>query len=576
MAVIGQREPLSVGEHIMNYYEKYKLWRQQDNLPEDLSREINYMYGDEDLIKEAFLEDLAFGTSGLRGIMGAGTNRMNLPIIEKVTQGLANYLNGHKNRKPVLISFDTRNNSEKFARATAQVLAANQIKTYIFEEPTPVSILSYGVRKLKCAVAIMITASHNGREYNGYKVYNDFGGQIVTGQAKEILAEINKVEIFNGPKKADPETAQANIELVAKNVVADFIKENIDSSYGNVGVNKLKVVYTPLNGTGLKPVLENLRQIGVMNVKVVPEQEGPDGNFPYCPKPNPEKPEVYSLGQKLMEASGADFMIATDPDCDRIGMALQDRVLKGNQVGVLLFEYICSQIAKATKLGSKAKVGVRSIVSTPLFDQIAKTYGVKVEQTLIGFKYIGEKMETLKDRFIFGFEEGNGYLGFRHMRDKDGVSTAMLICQMAGYHKSQGRSIDQALEEIYQKYGYYNERVLNFTFEGIDGKERREKIMESFRHNIPETIFNTDVLNILDYREQKSYSKEGNSNEGVLPVSNILEYNLGEGRKIIVRPSGTEPLLKVYLFAKGDNMAKATKQIDALEESITRIINQVQ
>ncbi|MEG0919292.1 MAG: phospho-sugar mutase [Anaerovoracaceae bacterium] len=560
----------------MNYYEKYKLWRQQDNLPEDLSREINYMYGDEDLIKEAFLEDLAFGTSGLRGIMGAGTNRMNLPIIEKVTQGLANYLNGHKNRKPVLISFDTRNNSEKFARATAQVLAANQIKTYIFEEPTPVSILSYGVRKLKCAVAIMITASHNGREYNGYKVYNDFGGQIVTGQAKEILAEINKVEIFNGPKKADPETAQANIELVAKNVVADFIKENIDSSYGNVGVNKLKVVYTPLNGTGLKPVLENLRQIGVMNVKVVPEQEGPDGNFPYCPKPNPEKPEVYSLGQKLMEASGADFMIATDPDCDRIGMALQDRVLKGNQVGVLLFEYICSQIAKATKLGSKAKVGVRSIVSTPLFDQIAKTYGVKVEQTLIGFKYIGEKMETLKDRFIFGFEEGNGYLGFRHMRDKDGVSTAMLICQMAGYHKSQGRSIDQALEEIYQKYGYYNERVLNFTFEGIDGKERREKIMESFRHNIPETIFNTDVLNILDYREQKSYSKEGNSNEGVLPVSNILEYNLGEGRKIIVRPSGTEPLLKVYLFAKGDNMAKATKQIDALEESITRIINQVQ
>ena len=573
------------------------------------------MYGDDDLIKDAFLEDLAFGTSGLRGIMGAGTNRMNLPIIEKVTQGLANYLNGQpagkvkdhikgqQNQKPVLISFDTRNNSEKFAKAAAQVLAANNIKTYIFEEPTPVSILSYGVRKLKCAVGIMITASHNGREYNGYKVYNELGGQIITGQSKEILAEINKVEIFTGARKVDFETAlaasqqsescqQANIELVAKTVVSDFIKENIESSYGNVGVDQLKVVYTPLNGAGLKPVLENLKQIGVKDIKVVVEQEAPDGNFPYCPKPNPEKPEVYRLGQKLMEASGADFMIATDPDCDRTGMALQDRVLKGNQVGVLLFEYICSQIATAAKLDADSnqstpiataakldadsKVGVRSIVSTPLFDQIAKAHGVEVQQTLIGFKYIGEKMEDLKDRFIFGFEEGNGYLGVRHMRDKDGVSTAMLICQMAGYHKSQGRSIDQALDEIYEKYGYFDERLLNFTFEGLDGKERREKIMESFRHNIPETIFENDVVNIIDYKEQKSYSEKGNRNERVLPVSNILEYDLGDGQKIIVRPSGTEPLLKAYIFARAENMAKATEQVDALEKRITRIINQVQ
>ncbi|MEG0292468.1 MAG: phospho-sugar mutase [Anaerovoracaceae bacterium] len=557
-----------------SYFEKYNSWKERKDLPKELMDELILLGNNHESIKEAFGSELKFGTSGLRGIMGAGTNRLNVPVIERVTQGFSNYINKRFDEKKVLISYDSRINSEIFAKKTAAVLAANGVEAYIFDELTPVSVLSFVIREMEMDFGIMITASHNPKEYNGYKVYNSKGGQILGKVAKDILEEIQCVAMFDEIKTVDFDSAIDNgINYVPKEITDKFIMKTLDCSFETEGIEKLKVVYTPLNGAGLFYAKKIILYLGVEHLNIVSEQEEPDGNFPFCPKPNPEYKEVYELGQKLMVSKNADIMIATDPDCDRIGVALPDMVLTGNQLGVLLFDYICR------KLGDDAvdKTGVRSIVSTPLFDEIARNYGVNVDTTLIGFKYIGEKMEDLGDDFIFGFEEGNGYLGVRHMRDKDGLSSAMFACSMAAEYKAKRMDLKKALKNINKKYGYFEEKVINYRFEGIAGNQRREKIMEYLRGQIPKAIDQIDGVSITDYKVQKKYQySAGVCEENSLPVANILEYDFGDGKKVIVRPSGTEPILKVYLFAKGKSKGQAQKEIEVMEAEITRIVNEEQ
>lgn len=554
----------------------YKKWIENPNMPESLYSELEAMSDDHNKIEEAFYKELEFGTSGLRGIMGPGSNRMNCFVVAKVTQGLSNYINKilknaetNIKKSSVVISYDSRINSREFAQITAEVLSANNITAYIFKDILPVSLLSYAIRQLGCDYGIMITASHNPKEYNGYKVYNRHGGQILGNEPSLILDEINKLDIFADVRKGTDE----NIVWLGDEIKDKYVKETVAKSIGgNRYTDDLKVVYSPLNGAGRVPVTEVLRGIGVKEMAIVPEQEMPDGNFTTCPKPNPERPEVYQLGQKLLKKLKGDVLIVTDPDCDRIGVATANTILTGNHLAVLLFDYIC----RSKKLPENP-VAVRSIVSSPLVDAIAEDYGVEMENTLIGFKYIGEKMDKLKERYIFGFEEGNGYLAFDHMRDKDGVSTAMLVCEMAAEYKAQGLTLEKALKKIYKKYGYYGEKVINYGFEGKEGLERREKVMAYLRGDVENCLKGYEIKTVVDYKlQQKHFVDMGIGSYTKLPVANILEYHIEKGQKFIVRPSGTEPNLKVYLFARSKYPGGITKRIEKMEEEITQIVKEEQ
>lgn len=565
--------------------EKFNRWIEYPYMTETLKSQLEAMSIDHNEIEEAFYKELEFGTSGLRGIMGPGSNRMNCFVVAKVTQGLSNYINKSlKNSEDpekvssVVISYDSRSNSKEFAQITAEVLSANGIKAYIFKEMHPVSLLSYAIRFLGCDYGIMITASHNAKQYNGYKVYNRHGGQILGNEPKLILDEIDKLDIFDDVK----EKSEKNVVWLGSEVREAYVKETLSKSL-RFGIERdgakpedikdLKVVYSPLNGSGLVTVLEVLGGLGVKDITVVPEQEKPDSNFTTCPKPNPELKEVYSLGIELMKKQKADILIVTDPDCDRIGVASGDTIFSGNQLGVLLFDYICRN-KKPMPLNP---VAVRSIVSTPLLDAIAEEYGVKVRNTLIGFKYIGEMMDELGNDYIFGFEEGNGYLAFDHMRDKDGVSTAMLVCEMAAEYKAKGISLEKALKKIYKKYGYYGEKVINYSFEGKEGLEKREKVMDYLRGDVINAIKGYEVKEVVDYKlQQKHFANLGIGSYTKLPVSNIMEYHFDKGQKFIVRPSGTEPNLKAYFFARSKYTGGVSKRIDKMEKEITRIINEEQ
>ncbi|MEA4922338.1 MAG: phospho-sugar mutase [Eubacteriaceae bacterium] len=552
---------------------EYKRWLRNTDPGDDLFDGLLMMEDKEDDIYEAFYKDLKFGTSGLRGVMMPGTNRMNVPVVRRATQGLSDYMNIYYKNPSAVISYDSRNNSKKYADAAAEVLAANDIKTYVFNEIMPVSALSFAIRELSCDMGIMITASHNPKEYNGYKVYDSEGCQIRSRVAEGIFEEIKKVDIFGDVRNG---RGKGLIAAVPEKISHDFVEEAYKVSPGeDRDLSDLKLVYTPLNGTGQKPITELLSKAGLKNIHVVEEQKMPDGDFPTCPSPNPEYSEIYGLAERLCDDTDSDLIIATDPDCDRLGIAVKKgngyKNLSGNQIAVLLFDYIC----RAKEIPEQA-VAVRSIVSTPQIDKIAEENGIGIETCLIGFKYIGEKIGRLRDRFIFGFEEGNGYLAGDFVRDKDGVSTALLACRMAAYHKERGRTLLQALEEISEEYGYYKEKVLSFTFDGSRGVKKMQKIMDSIRKHSHEDIFGKKATTIIDYLTGEQYiigdSSKCEMAAGTrptgLPKENILEFVLNDESRIIIRPSGTEPKIKVYLFACSRQKATAKTIINDNAEKV--------
>ena len=549
---------------------EYDRWLKCATEDEDLIPELKAIEGKEEEIEDRFAVSLEFGTAGLRGVIGAGTNRMNIYTVRQATQGLANYLKKSNKHPKVAISYDSRIKSDLFAKAAAEVLAGNGVKAYLYKTLMPTPMLSYAVRKLKCDAGIMVTASHNPAKYNGYKAYGPDGCQMTSESADAVYAEIQKTDIFEGVHRLDFEQGMqtGSIEYISSEVIERYY-EHVKNCSVRPDVCRgagLKLVYTPLNGTGNLPVRRILSDIGIEDITVVPEQELPDGNFTTCPYPNPEIRQALELGLALAKKTGADLLLATDPDADRVGIAVKDKedylLLSGNEVGVLLLDYICKGRTEAGTMPERP-VYVRSIVTTALADEVAKTYGVTPIQVLTGFKYIGETILHLEqkdeqNRFIFGFEESYGYLAGSYVRDKDAVVASMLICEMAAYYTAQGSSLKAELDRIYKTYGTYLHKVDSFEFDGLAGMDKMKQIMSDLRANAPTEIAGYKVVRIEDYAT--SLSKDlltGEETAIDLPRSDVLTYHLDCGASVIVRPSGTEPKIKVYYSAKGESLAQA-------------------
>jgi len=543
----------------MSYMERYRLWTQEVQDPE-LAAQLAAMAGDEEQIKDSFYKDLEFGTAGLRGVLGAGTNRMNIYTVGLATQAMAQYLKACGGPQSVAIGYDSRINSELFARETARVFAANGIAVHLFRELMPVPCVSYAVRQLGCGAGIMITASHNPAKYNGYKAYGPDGCQLNPEAAAQVLDYAASIDLFHQVQRVDFDEGLKSgaIQYIPQSLVESFL-DKVYSLRVNPGASAdLHVVYTPLNGAGNKLVRAILQRMNI-RCSVVPQQEQPDGNFPTCSYPNPEEKATLELGIALCRRLDGDLVLATDPDCDRVGCAVKhhgDYVLPtGNEVGVLLLDYICRCRREQGTL-PQHPVAVKSMVSTPLADEVAKYYGVELINVLTGFKYIGEQITLLADkgeqeRFLLGFEESYGYLTGDHVRDKDGVNGAMLICEMAQYYKAKGMTLIDALEEIFARHGIYNAQVKGYSFEGADGMEKMKAIMASLRQEPPTELGGYKVLGSADYQSGLRHSAAGTESLG-LPSANILEYNLEQNLKVIVRPSGTEPKIKVYLTIVSD------------------------
>lgn len=554
----------------MNFRENYELWCEKVS-DSELSAELSSIANDEAAIEEAFYKTLEFGTAGLRGIIGAGTNRMNIHTVGQATQGIADFLvadaakKGQAEPDSVAICYDCRINSELFARTAASVLAANGVKAYIYPRLEPTPALSFATRELGCGIGINVTASHNPAKYNGYKVYGPDGCQIASSIADAITASIAAVDVFEDVRTADFDDMMAKglIEYISDEVLDRFIDACLlqDVAPESAKDDPLKLVYTPLNGTGLETVSRILEAVNITDVHVVPEQANPDGNFPTCPSPNPENRKALELGIALCEEVHPDLLLATDPDTDRVGVAVKDgddyQLISGNEMGVLLLDYLCRM---RTEQGTMPEnpVAVTTIVSTSLADDVAAHYGVEMRRCLTGFKYIGGIIADLEaeghpERFVFGFEESYGYLAGTHARDKDAVVTSMLICQMARYYRTLGKTLYTAMQDIYETYGYHRNKTLSFTFEGISGSEKMAQIMSGLRESAPESVGGLAVTGVLDYEQ------------GVngLPSANVIEFALEGGNKAIVRPSGTEPKIKVYVFSVGstDDEAKRLNQL---------------
>lgn len=545
----------------MSYLSIYEEWCNKATEDADVVAELKEIQGDEGRIEDAFYRNLAFGTGGLRGVIGAGTNRMNIYTVRKASQGLANYVikNFDVQDRKIAISYDSRIKADLFAKTAASVFAANGIKVFIYSELMPTPCLSYAVRALNCAAGIMVTASHNPSKYNGYKVYGSDGCQITTEAAAEILEEIENVDTFGSVKTIDYETALQNgdVVFIADNVYTDFTKEVLGQSLvGLEEINKdVAIVYSPLNGTGLKPVTRALKEAGYTNITLVEEQKNPDGNFPTCPYPNPEIKEAMALGMEYAKKNNADLLLATDPDCDRVGIAVKNSkgeyvLLSGNQTGCLLLDYVCSMRMKNGKMPEEAEV-VKTIVTTDLGEQIASSYGVKTVNVLTGFKFIGEEIGRLEkqgkaDSYIFGFEESYGYLSGSYVRDKDAVDGAFLICEMFAYYKTRGISLLDKLEELYAKFGYCLNTLHSYEFEGSAGLEKMQSIMKSMREDMPE-IGGIKVVKVNDYLK----GIDG------LPKSDVIKFYLEGNGSVVVRPSGTEPKMKVYVSISAKNEAEA-------------------
>ena len=567
----------------MTEMELYNLWCENAKEDADLQTELADIKDDNDAINDRFYRDLEFGTGGLRGVIGAGTNRMNIYTVRRATQGFADYLNQEYQNPSVAISFDSRIKSDVFSKAAAEVLAANGIKVHIYKDLMPTPCLSFAVRALKCQGGIMVTASHNPAKYNGYKVYGEDGCQITLRGAEIILEKINSLDMFNGVKSAsfDEELTKGNISYIGDEVIEDFYKNVLAEGINTdlCASSGLKVVYTPLNGTGNKPVREILKRLGITDVTIVKEQENPDGNFTTCPYPNPEIREALEVGLKYCNEVKPDLLLATDPDCDRVGIAVPNgdgyALFSGNEVGAMLLEYICQQrIAKGTM--PENPIAVKTIVTTDIVNLIGKEYGVEIIDVLTGFKFIGEQIGLLEakgeeNRYIFGFEESYGYLSGGYVRDKDAVNASMLICEMAAYYRTQGISLIQARENMYKKYGVFLQTLHSFTFEGESGMKKMAEIMTSLRNDPPAEIGGLKVVKIDDY--QTSISKDLVSETAIeltLPKSNVLAFFLEGGSKAIVRPSGTEPKIKTYFTAKKPTHDEAASLEAALAEDFGR------
>ena len=547
---------------------------------EELLAELKAMKeaGDEDAITDAFFQDLAFGTAGLRGTLGAGTNRMNIYTVGRATQGFADYLVKNFENPTVAIARDSRNNGELFVKTTAAILAANGVTSYVYPKISPVPTLSWATRYLECSGGICMTASHNPAAYNGYKAYGPDGCQITSEAADAISAAMNACDPFHDVKTMDFDAAveQGLVKWIGDEVLDAYYDAVAAKSVNNLTPEQianapLKLVYTPLNGTGLIPVTKVLNKVGVTDITIVPEQRDPDGDFPTCPYPNPEIREAMQKGIDLCQEVKPDLLLATDPDADRVGVACADgddyTLLTGNEMGVLLLDYICKMRAERGEDLSR-KVAVTTIVSSAMVDALAEEYGFELRRCLTGFKYIGDIITGLSDagevdRFIFGFEESYGYLSGDHVRDKDAVNASMLICQMAQYYKLQGLNLVQAMRALYGKYGYYHNKTVSLSYPGADGAAKMAGIMESLRAEAPAQIAGAKVEAVVDY----ATCVNG------LPKADVIEFDLEGGNKAIVRPSGTEPKIKLYIFAKGEDAAAADALIDAIEEDGRKLLS---
>lgn len=538
---------------IMTQIEKWK------NSPVMTEEEKNELAGmtDEQLVS-AFSSDLEFGTAGLRGVMGLGTARMNVYVIRRATKGLAVYLKNHFEEPKVAISYDSRNNSRRFAEAAAGVLAKAGIKTYMYAEMMPVPVLSYTTRYLNCDAGIMITASHNPKQYNGYKVYAATGGQILDAAADEILAEIMKLDMFEDVDYFSFEEALENgCEFVPEEVYNSFLAEAEAASQFS-DERDIEIVYTPLNGSGARPVQDILARNGFDKVSVVKEQLEPDGDFPTCPSPNPEKVEVYDLAVALAKEKNADIIVATDPDCDRVGVMAKKGdefvLITGNQLGILFTDYIAGRTENP-----ETKTMVTSVVSTPMVNRMAESYGIGMRRTLVGFKYIGEQIDLLKDGYMFGFEESNGYLVGQYARDKDGVVAAKMACQMAAYYKAQGRTLIDVLDDLYAKFGHCVDQTVSVDLDDIS---RAKGIMAAIAtREAAEKVFG-DVSGFINY----------SADETGLPKTNMIQIEKGDGTRVIVRPSGTEPKVKLYMSFYEEDAAKLEERKKAILDDFSAIV----
>ena len=568
----------------MNYLEEYKKWCESPDFDEETKKELLGIKDDEKEIEDRFYKDLEFGTAGLRGIIGSGTNRMNKYTVGKATQGLANFIikeNG-KNRG-VVIAYDSRNMSKEFAKETALCLNANGIKTYIFESLRPVPELSYSVRKLKCIAGIMITASHNPAKYNGYKVYWEDGAQITAPKDKLIIEEVNNILNYNEIKTMNEgEAIKNNLYNTIGKEIDDCYIEEIKKQLQNPEIIKeekdLSIVYTPLHGTGNIPVQRILKEIGFENVNVVKEQEKPDGNFPTVEYPNPEDKKAFKLALELAKEKNADVVLATDPDADRLGVYAKDskngeyKAFTGNMSALLIAEYILSQKKEKNTISKNGAI-VKSIVSSTMARPIADEYGLTLIEVLTGFKYIGEKIKEFENSnkytYEFGYEESYGCLVGTHARDKDAIVAVMLLCEAAAFYKKQGLTLWDQMVKMYEKYGYYKEDTISITLEGVDGAEQINKIMQNLRENPPKEFGEYRVQKVRDYKSGKiieiETGKESNTN---LPTSNVLYYELNNDAWICVRPSGTEPKIKYYIGVKGTSFEDAESKLEEIKEHL--------
>ena len=559
------------------YQDDYKRWLNEDLIDFDLKKELRDIEGDDDAIKDRFAVALQFGTAGLRGVLGAGTNRMNIWVVRQATQGVADWVKTQGGTQTVAISYDSRLKGWNFARDAAGVLAANGIHVRIYDELMPVPALSFATRYYKCNAGIMVTASHNPSKYNGYKAYGPDGCQMTDEAAAVVYAQIQKTDVLTGAKYMSfAEGVEKGLIRFVGNDCKEALYQAIESRQVRPGLCKtagLKLVYSPLNGTGLVPVTRVLQDIGITDITIVPEQEYPNGYFTTCSYPNPEIYEALEKGLELAKKTGADLMLATDPDADRVGIAMKCpdgsyELVSGNEMGVLLLDYICAgRIEKGTM--PDRPVAVKSIVSTPLANLVAEHYGVEMRETLTGFKWIGDQIAQLEaagevDRFIFGFEESYGYLAGPYVRDKDAVIGSMLICEMAAYYRSIGSSIKQRLEEIYAQYGRYLNKVDSYEFPGLSGMDKMAGIMESLRKNPPADFSGDKVVQVVDYEKPE---------ETGLPKANVLIYKLADGASVVVRPSGTEPKIKTYFTTKGKDLAEAQAEKDKLTEAVKPILS---
>ena len=559
------------------YQDEYKRWLEADLIDCDLNTELQGIADDDEAIKERFAIALSFGTAGLRGTLGAGTNRMNIWVVRQATQGVAEWVKTQGGNQTVAISYDSRLKGWNFARDAAGVLAANGINVRIYDELMPVPALSFATRYYNCNAGIMITASHNPAKYNGFKAYGPDGCQMTDDAAAVVYDAIQKTDVLTGAKYISfAEGVERGLIKFVGEDCKEALYEAIEARQVRPGLCKtagLKLVYSPLNGTGLVPVTRVLKDMGITDITIVPEQEYPNGYFTTCSYPNPEIFAALEMGLNLAKEVGADLMLATDPDADRVGIAMRCpdgsyELVSGNEMGALLLDYICAgRIEKGTM--PKNPVAVMSIVSTPLAEKIAENYGVELRQTLTGFKWIGDQIAQLEaagevDRFIFGFEESYGYLAGPYVRDKDAIIGSMLICEMAAYYRSIGSSIKQRLEEIYAKYGRYLNKIDTVEFPGLSGMDKMANIMAGLRENPPAAFGDLKVATVTDYAKPE---------ETGLPKANVLSYVLEDGAKVMVRPSGTEPKIKAYYTTLGKDLAAAQAEKDALSEAIKPIFS---